>query len=702
MINELYKLGEALSSASIQTKPWRLKELKKVSADTLCFKIMFSDNLAVHSIEELTDNELVSKFRKYEPSNGNSFPAFNMPNLFSFSKENTRQVKEWMSGKGRFDYALLKSWCTEEANAWDNNTIIKVSKCISDVPKELNDKIANIHKNNPVTQLVNLLAKIGIENFRKALEFYIFGKLEKNEDVTQLLNFLVSPKTFNPSKSQNNSGMQIILDLYEWEPFGKPVANEDTIEWLNSVLIECDKVDYASGETRDAFGHNYMDVNEKMPEIKLAVGDVRLRSMFKDHRCQFRYKNLIEDKSFPISKVNRDKVEGAINWLKETDKEGKTWGKIDDYEVLFAYPSVIPPRPLEMATLLGASKRAKVENTVKFESIAENIIQTLKGLSIDKSVAEIQIFAIRKVDDISTKAKIVYFRNHSVDHLVKSAQVWEIGCKNIPLFSFRMWTWAQKNNDGTKTKPEAINPEVPKPLQIAKIINKAWKIDGDVAGVAGELKRVKYYQGLELLLEHDKYELSKYLLNVLVSNSFALIVYLGNIYHSGKVVQEKEVSCENMQLLFPIFGMLLYSQNRTKEEYMENLPYLIGQILKISDELHTLYCKVVRDGNIPPQLAGNSLMVSALEAPERMLAQLAQRINPYLAWAKQYRTKECEIQGKESWRAGWYLGLYERNAVMIKVEFDKSKDIRFGDREKAELFIGYLAAFPKKEDTTSL
>ena len=37
---------------------------------------------------------------------------------------------------------------------------------------------------------------------------------------------------------------------------------------------------------------------------------------------------------------------------------------------------------------------------------------------------------------------------------------------------------------------------------------------------------------------------------------------------------------------------------------MESLPYLYGQLLKAADELHALYCKVVRNGEVPPQFVG--------------------------------------------------------------------------------------------------
>jgi hypothetical protein len=75
---------------------------------------------------------------------------------------------------------------------------------------------------------------------------------------------------------------------------------------------------------------------------------------------------------------------------------------------------------------------------------------------------------------------------------------------------------------------------------------------------------------------------------------------------------------------------------------MENTPYLIGQFLKLCDELHAFYCKIVREGDVPPQLAGISVLVTDSERPVQALDQLRLRMNPYIAWARQYRTKHNE------------------------------------------------------------
>jgi hypothetical protein len=149
--------------------------------------------------------------------------------------------------------------------------------------------------------------------------------------------------------------------------------------------------------------------------------------------------------------------------------------------------------------------------------------------------------------------------------------------------------------------------------------------------------------------------------------------------------------CDMLELM----GFLLYRRGIRKEQYMDNFPYLYGQLLKVSDELHALYCVVNRNGELAKSLAGSSVYQAAAEAPIRTLSLLGQRMSPYITWAKAYRTKKVSEEGKESWRAGWLLSLYENIATRLSEAWQPDK--RFNDEEKAQLFIGYLAKFPNIE-----
>lgn len=154
---------------------------------------------------------------------------------------------------------------------------------------------------------------------------------------------------------------------------------------------------------------------------------------------------------------------------------------------------------------------------------------------------------------------------------------------------------------------------------------------------------------------------------------------------------------EKAKDMLAMLGLFLNRRHIGKDQYMENLPYLYGQLLKAADELHALYCTVVRNGDIPPQLVGSSLFQSAAETPTRTMQMLSQRLMPYYSWAKSYRLKNVQKPGKESWRAGWLYGLCEK--IMVKLQENWTAQTRFSDEEKAQLFIGYLAAFQKKEQT---
>ena len=127
---------------------------------------------------------------------------------------------------------------------------------------------------------------------------------------------------------------------------------------------------------------------------------------------------------------------------------------------------------------------------------------------------------------------------------------------------------------------------------------------------------------------------------------------------------------------------------------MKDTAFLMGQFLKVIDELPALYGGIVCD-NVPHQLAGASMLVAASDTPDKALTQLCIRMAPYIAWAKSYRYENIKEAGKESWRARWLLSMFETISEQLHETF--IKPIRFNDFDRAQLFLGYLAKFPKRE-----
>ena len=318
----------------------------------------------------------------------------------------------------------------------------------------------------------------------------------------------------------------------------------------------------------------------------------------------------------------------------------------------------------------------KIRNKAEFESAAKAFISQLqktKQADTDPMSERIQYFVLRKLDKARTK--VVYTYNTTPAMIERSSERWSLGCQNLPAFLFGQ-------------------PVTLFPLEVSDILNLIWRQDGKCA--SDKFKSVPRYYGMQLLFGVELPEV-RWDLSVLMNNVTNLAPYLGkaglarNVYVGSQIVLLRQT-----QNVLALMGLFLYQLDIRKEKYMQEFPYLFGQLLKVSDALHEIYCKVMRDNDVPNTLAGSGLYVAGAEHPYRTLAVLGQRMNPYIAWAKRYRTKHIEKKGEESWRAGWYLSLYERIASQLYVAWGAQS--RFNDEEKAQYFIGYLADFPKKEE----
>ena len=103
---------------------------------------------------------------------------------------------------------------------------------------------------------------------------------------------------------------------------------------------------------------------------------------------------------------------------------------------------------------------------------------------------------------------------------------------------------------------------------------------------------------------------------------------------------------------------------------------------------------VVRNGDFPPQLQGGSMFTVVTEDHQDFL--LAQRLMPYYNWAKVYRYKGVKDEERELC-AGWLYSLFETMQINFRLV---DSETSLNDEEKVQLFIGYLAKFPKREEAS--
>lgn len=673
MINELYELSCAMQRANVSGRAQHRSylPLPNVTAKAPCIEILLSDGEVV-GLRSLS-GETASLLRKYGNNQG-SYPAMNLAPLYRVTDEDTvHQLSDILAGKTtQVDLKQVKSWC--HSNNWCPKFLEKYKNCLCKKPMELQKKLCAFPE-DPIHKLFRQTEPFQDPNkLRQGMERQAMCMLEQKRDMVTALQVLFYSGKGEKEGSEDFGTLSVIFDSQELVEEGYPTTGSFFTEQLNDALIRADAEDRNTGISNsvDAFGRSFSPLEEPMPTVKLAGGfTASLRTMFKGQPCQTRY-GRIENATYPISPQLRTQLQSALGWISEEGKRDKTWTSLNKNEILFAYPERAPDLSEGLAAALNGNGRSGQSG---FEEASRSFLKCLKKTKepgTDPHADFIRIFVLRKLDNARTK--VVYSYNTTPHEMERRSEDWTLGCRNLP--PLRLGSCP-----------------TPFPIDTSAILNRSWKRNGTLT--TDKCKPFCSYHGLELFF--DDGELARQDLSVLVRNLEPAAMALG-AYSANIPMDAVRKEIHKFRQSFLLLGLLLYRLGSGKEQYMQAYPYLYGQLLKVSDELHILYCRIVRkQGQIPTQLVGGSMYNSAAELPRQTLAQLGQRMSPYIVWAKAYQYQNVKVPDQESWRARWYLHLYETMAAQLAACPEPMT--RFTDGERAQLFLGYLANFPKKEDS---
>ncbi len=667
MINELSRLWEAIQKAKIETEFWH-QDYKLIPKDP-CVKILLSNGKVVEL--DSIDEETRKHIRKFGNNQG-TFPAMNLVPLYQIGDASIRkEIDNLIDNEGKGSkIEEIKTWCKQSNQKFKTGYKTKMCEKPSDIMKKTGGNF------EPLNILINS-TKIFSENpekLHRQLREIAFSMIDEGENVKLALQVLFDTST------KNNGNLSVIFDCKELESIKFSSTSPKFTRGVNQALLAIAKQEIAAQSKkddipRDAFGLPYTGINKKikMPEIKLGAGfDIKLRTMFEEQPSQYRY-GLIEADSYHLSETKRMDCKTALEWLSQKSNENKTWVTVGDKdEVLFAYPVQIPQADSDFDFQQSDPEEAKEENKeAEFIASAENLIDFItktKKPDPDNYPDYIQLFALHKYDKARTR--VVYSRCTTPATLIAQSEQWRLAAENLPPLSSRM-------------KQPVILP----PIKIAEVMNRVWNRSGNQTG---EVQRTGKYHGIDLLFGVSPAILRSDLCK-LIKNAENMAAYASTALRSN---EKNKLSANDIKQMRSLLGMFLYWLGIRKDDYMNNYPYLLGQLLKISDAIHELYCNKVRNEQIPRQLAGSSLYCSASERPLQTLAQLATRMHPYISWCK--ANKKEAYQGPPAY---YYLNLYEKTADKLKLAF--SEQTNFTDAEKAQLFIGYLAAFEKTKTTNT-
>lgn len=634
--------------------------LPNVSGTDPCIRIWVKNGQVVDF--EAIDREHAMQLRKFG-SNQASFPAFNIISLYRITDESEKKwVAQCIKKPDTIDVLRLRTLCRE--NAWEPHQNSRIKNCFSKTPKKMIELLdcAGIPKENLLYVLAAECAPFAnAQVLHESLTRAVFAKLEKKQDVDLALLILFQLGDASKPCNKDTRNISVYFDTDDYDTYGMYAASREFTAFLNAAFLHAERIlTSGASEHADAFGEVYVPPKAPMPRVKLAAGfEPALYTMYDKQPCQNRYHNFDDKRdSYPLSAQHRVQFQAALNWLGgDAKNKGITWLNTDKGEAVFAYPSSLPDISLPYVQFFGRFDRSET-----FREISRSLLATFQGIPPKDSPKSVQVFVLRKID--KGRTKILYSQSASAEALMHAAENWDMACNDLPGIA-------------------AMKPSTPFPVDVAAIVNQVWRQDGEQSAVSAMYP----YEGIGLFLHQAQHRLLQHELHIVVQHIMPLFIHAGPLLHSGR----KCSRVAQLEQILPVLSMLLFFSGNRKDDYMEATPYLMGQLLKAADELHALYCKVVRNNQIPPQLVGSALFVAASETPGRTLSQLSVRMAPYLSWAKQYRTKNEDSSGL----AGWYLRVFEQIANKLATEY--SVPMRWSDAQKAQLFIGYLASFSHQE-----
>ena len=695
MIDELIKVAEAMDKAYVVALDWhpKLKVLPKVTKKAPCVRIRLTGNGHIQDVELLGEGQ-VALLRKYEPDLGRSLPGFNVRPLYRL----VRSTDECKKAPKEIEVALSKGnfvwepFMQQEDDFWAK-TRDGLERCFGTVREELERFCANRLNGGETLQLFfDAVSRINVPRFQTEYRDALQRKIEAGELPPFLMWYFVTAEKKNKEDSDSRVPVpkfSAFLDIVDYPEY--PVAHANTIARLNALLLDSvatlgNSENPLSANGKDAYDLDAWQKSDKFPSVALPfLGGVILRSQAKTIPAQNRY-HQCESSTFPVGAETRKRVKAALEWLTKKEHDGDTYGIAGDRELLFAYPRILPKDKIPFAKMFGAQPDEGLK-TEKFERLAKSVIEQLKGLGRPTEEAELEIFSLRKMDKARTK--VVYYRNATVVSLEVASDDWHKGCQNIP--SLDVKDWSEKKDEKTgKSHPILSEGETVFPVKLHLYLNTVWKRNGEQAG---KVRIFEPADGLRLLLEEPCSASAVHMMERLMQHAQGYFLLL--CHSTGK----QEIANLPDKVYYPgILGLLLLKSGKQKETFMKESAFLLGRFLRIADEIHRLYCEVVRKKELPPELCGSSMLVSMMESPGLTLDQLAMRSAPYVKWAGSYRYQQEEKKNeneKKNIRAVrfWWRHWSEITDQLCAMQWPK----RLRPEERAQVFLGFLASFPKKE-----
>ncbi|WP_147820335.1 hypothetical protein [Salidesulfovibrio onnuriiensis] len=628
---------------------------------------------------------------RWAPDNHKAFPTFAVDPVFVAESAHLSSLKKVFKDNDTSSKVIrgaVNGLKESAVPAWSERLAKKLNRQFTMGESLLESASALSEEAAPFIELVRRAALIDYYQFQQFLCESIMSGLA---EFPLGWRYHVDACFGQTDKSVTPNTLLVSLELDDWHVYAYPANSPAMFDILNDGILGASASQ--TGEV-DAFGLPLEGYEAPMPKILLPKsGEKPMRSMFSDVPANFRYHRAGAD-SFPVGSQSRLRMLAAAKWITAPEREGRTWAfltqkiKVGRSEIQPTIVVIAPQDMPEVPPAFGAlfaplSERAKeVAEVTKYGEVAKIVADAISGAWQGDLSVPINVSVITSYD--KGRYKLLMSESYTAEHMLESARRWNEGCANIPLLRYRVQA---------KKKAYSISPVTPAPSEIISLLSNVWLRSGTevraTRQVAQELPAL-----LLLASGQQEHDIAVALLTKHVSDQEAVLIALGpTLLRNRELVlpTSDRNAYHHLEILPSILGLLLLKAGRKMEEYMQDSYFLVGRLMSLADTLHEQYCKGVRGGDLPSSLLGNSLMRVALANPVDAFDQLADRILVYHSWARTNRSEESRL-------AKWTLGLFSEVSEALK---QKGVPDMVNSTGKAEMLLGYLAGFPRKNNNST-
>lgn len=695
MLAEAFLLQQALEESGI-SPPRQHPRVKVPGATGACLRVRLSKGGGVSDVEEVSEDEWAGFWTIME-GNHNSFPIVRLGDplipLPSDHEVWTRLVELGQEDGNRGVYALLSEILDREGpvtiskksrKLWQRLAEEKAAELVRCAVGQARPEAEGLEEFGRRFQsaaaeperLLGEIAQLALQRLRE-------GRLASVRAVQDLL-----------IGGSSAGRVQLAFDLTIDGPFPRGIYTDR----FRTTVIGLLPIDPKEGGVQThparecAFTGESVDLQTSpFPKVRFPVlnKDFPLFSMFSDARCNTRY-GMTDSEAVPVAADAARGFQDALSFIVDETRRGQTWepvasGKFEKqggrkkekFDLLIAFLEGRPEVPSRIAALFGSG----TEEDEQFEADASAVCAALRGIQQERPASRLNLFVLRKMSE--GQAQVDLAERPTVESVLSGVEHWRAGARNVPTIVIPF----PPPEKGGRAEPRSPTP--PSPSEAVQTLSEEWIRGGTHANkVAG----VRFSEVLTVLLQRE--ETAKptalRLLDLAVQRAGRLILGFEDARRRGRPKALKDFSRRQRRQILRVAGLLgifLSTLDKKKDDYMKEPMFLVGRLLSLADSLHVRYCEKVRGGAIPPQLIGNSLMPVAAEAPQEALDRLRERMNVYVAWAKQASTSKKGESGPDG-LTGWLLGKF---GAIARELADAGLPDETDATGRAVLFLGYMA-----------